>query len=91
MVDSSRDLEQAIEMLPEDGAAVVSEDQLRLIRHDLRGKLGTLRGATMMLQKMRPSEGAGDELGTTIAALRAAVEAMRDALDALTDEHERNE
>jgi signal transduction histidine kinase len=89
IAESSADLARSVAALPDDGLAVDDEDKLRRIRHDLRGKLSTLLGATGLLQRLLGQDGASQEVLTIVSQLQAAADQMRDVLQALTDERGR--
>lgn len=86
--DSVVELEKTVRDLPVDGS-VTGDEQVRMIRHDLRGRIGTLLGATGVLQNICAEQGADRELLSTVQALRASAGDMRDVFDALMEEAER--
>ena len=64
-------------------------ETLRHVRHDLRGPLGTLRGATVVLSRLDVSlPGAGPIAARAEVALSICND-LRDILEALTEEQER--
>ncbi|MEN9934479.1 MAG: hypothetical protein RLZZ387_1058 [Chloroflexota bacterium] len=67
------------------------EEDMHVFRHDLLTPLGTVRGVAEMLAKIDVSETSGLPLGftATAEALAAAVNELKDVLDALTETRSR--
>lgn len=87
MQDSSATLRRHLQSL---GQRNLQElETLRHVRHDLRGPLGTLRGATVVLSRLDAKlPGAGPIAERALMALVICND-LRDILEALTEEQER--
>lgn len=64
-------------------------ETLRHVRHDLRGPLGTLRGATVVLSRLDAKLPGGAPIAERAGTALALCNDMRDILEALTEEHDR--
>ncbi|MDZ4721523.1 MAG: hypothetical protein SH847_23920 [Roseiflexaceae bacterium] len=84
-LETAENLRVTVEALPLDGQSIADDEQLRKLRHDLRGLVGTLLGAVTILSRNQ-SLGALADL-----ARRATVAAneLRDIVDALMEDQER--
>jgi nitrogen-specific signal transduction histidine kinase len=85
--DSADNLWRSVDAVAPDGRNVQSSDAMRNLRHDLRGPVGTLRGAMVMLMRAP----AAPEHPLAIRALEAAnrTEDLRDIIEALTEDIQR--
>ena len=85
--ESATNLQQLLDTLPPDGSSATDAAGIRALRHDLRGPVGTLRGAAMMLARRnaRPD----DRLAERAAGVTRAAEELRDIVDALLEDERR--
>lgn len=86
-VEAAAGLERMLLKIPVDGPETFDDEGMRTLRHDLRGPVGTLRGAVMMLG--RRTEDSDHPLAERARAIAVAAEDLRDTIDALTEDEER--
>jgi signal transduction histidine kinase len=87
-LETAHNLRRLTETIPPDGTSIADDDAMRDLRHDLRGPVGTLRNAIQMLLRrtLRPEDPLV-QLATTVGV---AAEEMRDIVEALTEDVERD-
>ncbi len=87
-LETSYNLRRIAESISPNGTSIANDEAMRDLRHDLRGPVGTLRNAIQMLLRrtLRPEDPLV-QLATTIGA---AAEEMRDIVEALTEDVERD-
>jgi hypothetical protein len=80
-------LRQIVDGILPDGANITNDDDMRILRHDLRGPVGTLRNAMQMI--VRKPVIPDHALVQRAVAVVGAAEEMRDIIEALTEDAER--
>lgn len=85
--DSARTIRQLADRIAPDGRDITSDELMRELRHDLRGPVGTLRNAALMVRRRLAV--ADDPLVAQVDAVVAAAHEMIDVIEALTEDDER--
>ena len=86
-LETAHNLRRLLYDIPEDGTTIADDESMRDLRHDLRGPVGTLRNALqMLLRRTLLPEDTLVQFATTIGV---ATEEMRDVVEALTEDFER--
>lgn len=86
-VDSAKTIAQLVERIAPDGHDITTDELMRDLRHDLRGPVGTLRNAALMVRRRIAIS--DDPLGAQVDAIVAAAHEMIDIIEALTEDDER--
>jgi hypothetical protein len=84
-IETVTNLEATVRSLPQHATEKLTDDGMRLLRHDLRGLVGTMHSSMAILVRRRASGPLADlarQLGNT-------TEDLRDIVDALMEERER--
>jgi hypothetical protein len=83
--ETAGNLQDTVEALPVDGNNIGDDEQLRMLRHDLRGLVGTLLGAVTILSRNK----AQGSLADLARQATVAANELRDIVDALMEDQER--